>query len=94
VDYLFGSVAKLAGSSAVGVILSGMGADGAAGLLQMRQAGAITLGQDAATCVVYGMPRAAHEIGAVRKQAPLEKLAGEIVSSLRSLDKATPAKTR
>ncbi len=94
VDYLLASVAKLAGSSAVGVILSGMGADGAAGLLQMRQAGAITLGQDAATCVVFGMPRAAHEIGAVGKLAPLEKLAGEIVSSLRLLDKTPPAKSR
>jgi two-component system, chemotaxis family, protein-glutamate methylesterase/glutaminase len=94
VDYLFHSVARLAGRGAVGVILSGMGADGAAGLLQMRQAGAITLGQDAATCVVYGMPRAAQEIGAVQKQAPLEKIADEILSGLRTLDKSPPAKMR
>lgn len=87
VDHLFSSVARLAGSDAVGVILSGMGADGAAGLLQMRQAGACTLGQDAATCVVYGMPRAAYEIGAVQKQAPLEKIAGEVLSALRNMDK-------
>jgi len=94
VDYLFTSVAQLAGSGAVGVILSGMGADGAAGLLQMRQAGAITVGQDAATCVVYGMPRAAYELGAVARQARLESVASEIISSLRALGKARSAKTQ
>jgi two-component system chemotaxis response regulator CheB len=94
VDYLFHSVAGLARDGAVGVILSGMGADGAAGLLRMRQAGAITLGQDAATCVVYGMPRAAQEIGAVVKQVSLEKIAGEILTSLRALDRATAPKAR
>lgn len=94
VDHLFQSVAQVARGDAVGVILSGMGADGAAGLLQMRRAGAVTVGQDAATCVVYGMPRAAHEIGAVGKQAPLEKIAGEILSGLRSLDKAPQVRTR
>lgn len=86
VDHLFNSVAQQAGRDAVGVILSGMGADGAAGLLAMRQAGAMTLGQDAATCVVYGMPRAAVELGAVMRQAPLERIAGEIVGCLRTLD--------
>lgn len=86
VDHLFSSVATLAGSGAVGVILSGMGSDGATGLLQMRKAGAATLGQDLATCVVYGMPRAAFEIGAVAKQVPLEKIATEIVGCLRALD--------
>jgi two-component system chemotaxis response regulator CheB len=59
----------------VGVILTGMGRDGAAGLLAMRQAGAATLGQDEATCVVYGMPRAAAEIGAVERQLPLDRIA-------------------
>ena len=92
VDHLFQSVAQQAGRNAVGVILSGMGADGAAGLLQMRQAGAMTVGQDAATCVVYGMPRAAYELGAVLKQAPLEGIAAEILACLRSLDKARPGK--
>lgn len=92
VDHLFASVARIAGSRAIGVILSGMGADGSAGLLQMRQAGAITLGQDATTCVVFGMPRAAHEVGAVQKLAPLEGIAGEILSGLRILDKLPPAK--
>jgi two-component system chemotaxis response regulator CheB len=74
VDVLFGSVAKCAKDRGVGVILTGMGRDGARGLMAMRQAGARTLGQDEATCVVYGMPRAAFELGAVERQLPLEKL--------------------
>ncbi|WP_296599511.1 chemotaxis response regulator protein-glutamate methylesterase [Phenylobacterium sp.] len=74
VDVLFSSVARAAKEHALGVILTGMGRDGARGLLAMRQAGARTLGQDEATCVVYGMPRAAFEIGAVERQLPLEKL--------------------
>lgn len=71
VDVLFQSVAETAGNRAVGVILTGMGKDGAAGLLKMRQAGAHTLGQDAATSLIYGMPRAAFESGAVERQLPL-----------------------
>jgi len=74
VDVLFNSVAQEFGARAVGVILTGMGKDGAAGLKTMRDAGARTLGQDEATCVVYGMPRAAFEIGAVERQAPLASL--------------------
>lgn len=74
VDVLFNSVARTAKARGLGVILTGMGRDGAAGLLAMRQAGARTLGQDEATCVVYGMPRAAFELGAVERQLPLEKL--------------------
>jgi two-component system chemotaxis response regulator CheB len=74
VDVLFSSVARTAKDRAVGVILTGMGRDGAQGLLAMRQAGARTLGQDESTCVVYGMPRAAFELGAVERQLPLEKL--------------------
>jgi two-component system chemotaxis response regulator CheB len=74
VDVLFSSVARAAKEHAVGVILTGMGRDGARGLLAMREAGAKTLGQDEATCVVYGMPRAAYELGAVERQLPLEKL--------------------
>jgi two-component system chemotaxis response regulator CheB len=74
VDVLFSSVARTAKDHAVGVILTGMGRDGAKGLLAMRQAGAKTLGQDEATCVVYGMPRAAFDLGAVERQLPLEKL--------------------
>lgn len=74
VDVLFSSVAKVSGKKALGVILTGMGADGAKGLLEMRQAGAFTLGQDEKSAVVYGMPKAAHEIGAVAKQAPLGEI--------------------
>ena len=94
VDHLFNSVAQQSGRAAVGVILSGMGADGAAGLLKMREAGAMTVGQDAATCVVYGMPRAAFELGAVMRQAPLEGIAGEVLTCLRSLEKAPQARLR
>lgn len=78
VDILFNSAAECAGSRAIGVILTGMGRDGAAGLLRMRQAGACTIGQDAATSLVYGMPRAAWELGAVEKQLGLELIAGEL----------------
>ena len=80
VDVLFSSVARAVGSRALGVILTGMGRDGAQGLLEMRKAGAHTLGQDEATCVVYGMPKAAFEIGAVMHQVSLEKLAERILS--------------
>lgn len=79
VDVLFQSVAKVAGANAVGVILTGMGADGAQGLLAMRRAGARTLGQDEASCVVYGMPKVAFQLGAVEKQKPLQNIAAEIL---------------
>lgn len=72
VEVLFDSVARVAGSNAVGIILTGMGGDGAKGLLAMRKAGARTIGQDESTCVVYGMPKVAYDIGAVEYQ---EKLA-------------------
>jgi two-component system chemotaxis response regulator CheB len=81
-DVLLNSVAKIAGANAIGVILTGMGADGAKGLLAMRNAGAKTLGQDEASCVVYGMPKVAYEIGAVEKQLPLHKIANGILESL------------
>jgi two-component system chemotaxis response regulator CheB len=73
VDVLFNTVARL-GRPMTGVILTGMGKDGARGLLAMREAGARTLGQDEASSVVYGMPRAAHELGAVERQLPLHRL--------------------
>lgn len=79
VDVLFNSVASAAGDRGVGVLLTGMGRDGAAGLLAMRAAGAATIGQDEETCVVYGMPRAAFELGAVQKQLPLEKIGPEVL---------------
>lgn len=71
VDVLFESVAEACGSHALGIILTGMGEDGARGLLRMRQRGARTLGQDEATCVVYGMPRVAWARGAVMEKCPL-----------------------
>ncbi|SMX27489.1 Chemotaxis response regulator protein-glutamate methylesterase [Pelagimonas phthalicica] len=74
VDVLFRSVAQTAGKNAIGVIMTGMGDDGAKGMLEMRQAGARTLGQDEATCIVYGMPREAMKAGAVEKEYPLERL--------------------
>jgi two-component system, chemotaxis family, protein-glutamate methylesterase/glutaminase len=80
VDVLFASVAIAAGPNAIGVILTGMGNDGADGLLQMRQAGAHTRGQDEASCVIYGMPRAAKLIGAVEVERPLSKLAADILA--------------
>ena len=80
VDVLFDSVAECAGSEALGVILTGMGSDGAEGLLRMRQKGARTFGQDEATSVVYGMPRAAFECGAVMRQLPLSAMAGCVMS--------------
>ena len=75
VDVLFKSVAKYAGQNAVGVILTGMGADGAKGLLEMKQAGALTIGQNEQSCVVYGMPKVAFELGGVDYVESLEKIA-------------------
>ncbi len=74
VDILFESVAKEAGGNAIGIILTGMGHDGARGLLAMKLKGALTIGQDEKTSVVYGMPKAAYEMGAVQSQASLEKI--------------------
>lgn len=74
VDVLFRSVARVAGRNAVGVIMTGMGDDGAQGLLEMRQAGARTLGQDEGSCVVYGMPREANKLGAVEDEVSLSRL--------------------
>jgi len=82
VDVLFNSVAIAAGRNAVGVIMTGMGRDGASGLLKMRESGAYTIGQDEASCVVYGMPMAAYNIGAVAAQAPCGAIAGLILKYL------------
>jgi two-component system, chemotaxis family, protein-glutamate methylesterase/glutaminase len=79
VDVLFRSVARAAGANAVGVILTGMGRDGALGLKAMRDAGALTIGQDAPTSVVFGMPRVAAEIGAVQTQLPIGAIGGAIL---------------
>lgn len=74
VDVLFESVAKEAGSNAIGVILTGMGSDGAKGLLEMRRSGARTIGQNEQSCVVYGMPKVAYSLGAVEKQVALDEI--------------------
>jgi two-component system chemotaxis response regulator CheB len=81
VDVMFDSMARVVGGFSVGVILTGMGKDGAEALLRMRQAGARTIGQDEASCVVYGMPKAAFEVGAVERQAPLERI-GKLILDL------------
>lgn len=75
VDVLFDSVAKVAGKRAIGIILTGMGGDGAKGLLEMRKAGARTIGQDESTCIVYGMPKVAYDLGAVEYQEKLPEIA-------------------
>ncbi len=82
VDVMFSSVADIAGSSAIGVILTGMGRDGADGLLKMKNAGAFTVGQDKESSVVYGMPMEAYNIGAVEVQAPLYKISEIILNML------------
>lgn len=82
VDAMFESAAKHAGPRAIGVLLTGMGYDGAKGLLAVRRKGGRTIGQDASTSVVYGMPKAAYEVGAVEYQLPLSQIAGRICSLL------------
>jgi two-component system chemotaxis response regulator CheB len=82
IDVLYESVAKEAGNKAIGIILTGMGYDGAKGLLSMRRAGAKTIGQDQSSCVVYGMPKVAYNIGAVENQLPLGSMANMIYAIL------------
>ena len=82
VDVMFQSVAKIGEQNTVGIILTGMGADGAQGLLEMRQKGAYTIGQDEKSCVVYGMPMMAKKMGAVTVQAPLGQVADVLMNYL------------
>jgi len=82
VDVMFSSVAEAAGSRAVGVILTGMGADGARGLLKMKQAGARTIAQDEASCVVFGMPKEATRLGAADQVASLSRMPAAILGQL------------
>ena len=82
VDVMFESVSLAAGPRAVGILLTGMGQDGANGLLKMRQRGAYTIGQDQESCVVYGMPAVAFELGAVQKQLPVDQITGDIITYL------------
>ena len=83
VDMLFNSAAKSAGRHALGVILTGMGRDGAQGMQQLKAAGAVTLAQNEETCVVYGMPKAAVDLGVVDRVVPLNLMANAILQALR-----------
>ncbi|MBD5535506.1 MAG: chemotaxis response regulator protein-glutamate methylesterase [Lachnospiraceae bacterium] len=85
VEVLFESVAKVAGANAVGIILTGMGGDGAKGLLSMRKAGARTIGQDESTCVVYGMPKVAYDLGAVEYQEKLSDIPSRTYALLNKM---------
>ena len=84
VDVMFRSVAETVGGSGLGIILTGMGRDGAQGLLRLSENGGVTIGQDEQSSVVYGMPKAALQVGAVQKQVSLSMLAAEIVSVCQS----------
>jgi len=79
VDVMFDSVSKVAGRNAVGVLLTGMGADGAKGLTEMKRTGAHTIGQDEASCVVYGMPMEAYKLGGVVEQLPLNQIGDSVL---------------
>lgn len=82
VDVLFESVANVAGNRATGLVLSGMGRDGALGLLAMRQSGALTGCQDEGSCLIYGMPKAAKDAGAVMSEVPMSKLAAFVMRNM------------
>lgn len=79
VDVLFESVAQTAGKNAIGVILTGMGADGARGITKMHSLGSFTIGQDKDSCVVYGMPMEAYKMGGISRQYPLDKIGDELI---------------
>lgn len=85
VDVLFRSVARYAGINATGIIMTGMGDDGARGMLEMQKAGAVNIAQDEESCVVFGMPHEAIKLGGVQKVLPLDKLAQEAMSLYRSM---------
>jgi len=82
VEVLFRSAAQAAGPNAVGIMMTGMGRDGAKAMLEMREAGAYNIAQDEATCVVYGMPREAVQLGAVHDIAPLNEIAARVFAHL------------
>ncbi|MFK7770437.1 MAG: CheB methylesterase domain-containing protein, partial [Mariniblastus sp.] len=89
VDVLFNSTAKYLGNNAIGVILTGMGDDGADGMLAMHQAGAVTIAQDEATCVVFGMPKEAINRGGVDRVLPLHAIGPGIIAATRQMEKAS-----
>jgi len=84
VDVMFRSVARHAGANSVGVILTGMGGDGAAGLLEMKQAGAYSIAQDEDSCVVFGMPKEAIKLGGVDKILPLSHIPSSLLAHVRT----------
>jgi two-component system chemotaxis response regulator CheB len=85
VDVMFASVSEAAGEHAVGVLLTGMGADGAQGMLQMRRSGAITIAQDEASSVIYGMPREALQLGGVERVVALPQMAAAIAMAVQTV---------
>lgn len=89
VDVLFRSAAQAAGGYAAGVIMTGMGDDGASGLLEMREAGALTIAQNEATCIVFGMPREAIRRGAAKVIAPLDSIASTVQAWLASAESSS-----
>ncbi|MEJ5300868.1 MAG: chemotaxis response regulator protein-glutamate methylesterase [Thermodesulforhabdaceae bacterium] len=94
VDVLFHSVARYAGANAIGVIMTGMGRDGASGLLEMKKSGAKTIAQDEETCVVFGMPKEAIKLGAVDVVAPLSEIPRVILGMLQEDEKEQMAKAK
>lgn len=91
VDVLFRSVANCAGPNAIGVILTGMGKDGAIGMLEMKRAGAYNFAQDEASCVVYGMPKEAVAAGGVDEVVPLQEMTARVLAMLAQSRARTPA---
>ncbi|MDD2338418.1 MAG: chemotaxis protein CheB, partial [Geobacteraceae bacterium] len=83
VDVLFRSAARYAGKNAVGVIMTGMGDDGAKGMLEMKEAGAATIAQDEATCVVFGMPKEAIKLGAIDRILPLDDITPAVIKAMQ-----------
>ena len=83
VDVLFRSAARYGGRNVVGVIMTGMGDDGAKGMLEMKQAGAFNIAQDESSCIVFGMPAEAIKLNSVDRVMPLEQIAGEVVRVCR-----------
>ena len=87
-DYLLKSVAQYVGSNSIGIVLTGMGKDGAEGFLEMKNAGSVNFAQDEKSCVVYGMPGAAVNVGAIDKIVPLDQMAGVVLSQLKKSNAA------
>ncbi len=92
VDVMFKSVAQTAGKNALGVILTGMGGDGARGMLEMKEAGALTIAQDEASCVVFGMPKVAIDMGGVDTIASLENMSATMIRKLKQMKDESQAK--